>query len=88
VFTKPLPSNGHLLWLHYSGLLVSFHIIIVVVVGSSSSSSSSSSKRKKYSPDISLGIATGYVLDGRGSIPSEGKIFLFPIVSRQDLRPT
>jgi hypothetical protein len=33
--------------------------------------------------DTSLCIATGYWLDGRDSIPSRGKIFLFSIESRQ-----
>jgi hypothetical protein len=29
------------------------------------------------SPDISVSIATGHGLDGRGSIPGIGKIFLY-----------
>jgi hypothetical protein len=33
-------------------------------------------------------VATGYRLDGRGSIPSKGKIFLFSIASRPALGPT
>jgi hypothetical protein len=32
-------------------------------------------KTKTYSRDRSVGTATGYGLDGRGSIPSMGKIF-------------
>jgi hypothetical protein len=40
------------------------------------------------SRDISVGIVTGYGLDGRGSIPGRGKIFLFSIASRPVLRPT
>jgi hypothetical protein len=34
-----------------------------------------------------VGIATGYGLDGRGSIPSRGKIFLFSTASRPALGP-
>jgi hypothetical protein len=36
----------------------------------------------------SVGIATGYGLDGRVSIPGRGKIFLFSIASRPALGPT
>jgi hypothetical protein len=40
--------------------------------------------------DSSVGIATGYKLDGRGSIPGTGKwlFFLLSTVSRPQLRPT
>jgi hypothetical protein len=41
------------------------------------------------SPNIcgasAVGIATGYELDGRGSIPGRGKIFLFSTASRPAL---
>jgi hypothetical protein len=40
------------------------------------------------SRDITIGIATGYELNGRGSIPSRGKIFLFYVASRPTLGPT
>jgi hypothetical protein len=40
------------------------------------------------SPDSSVSIATGYGLDGRGSIPRRGKIFLFSTVSTPTLRLT
>jgi hypothetical protein len=40
------------------------------------------------SRDSSLGIATGYELDDRGSIPGRGKIFLFSIAYRPALGPT
>jgi hypothetical protein len=40
------------------------------------------------SRDSSVGITTGYGLDGRGSIPGRVKMFLFYIVSRPALRPT
>jgi hypothetical protein len=40
------------------------------------------------SRDSSVGIATGYGLDGWVSIPSRGNIFPFSTVSRQDLGPT
>jgi hypothetical protein len=33
VFTKPLPSNGRFLWLHYSGLQGSCHNILLVNFG-------------------------------------------------------
>jgi hypothetical protein len=36
----------------------------------------------------SVGIVTGYRREHRGSIPDSGKIFLFFIVSRWNLRPT
>jgi hypothetical protein len=39
------------------------------------------------SRDSSVGIATGYGLDSRGSIPSRGKIFLFSISSELTLEP-
>jgi hypothetical protein len=35
----------------------------------------------------SVGIATGYVLDGRGSIPGRGKIFLLSTSYRLALGP-
>jgi hypothetical protein len=35
-----------------------------------------------------VGIATGCILDGRGSIPGRSKIFLFSVASRPALRPT
>jgi hypothetical protein len=38
--------------------------------------------------DSSVGIATGYLLDCRGSIPGRGKIFLLSTVSRPALGPT
>jgi hypothetical protein len=38
--------------------------------------------------DIAVGIATGYWLDGKGSIPSMGRLFLFLTASRPALRPT
>jgi hypothetical protein len=38
--------------------------------------------------DRPIGIATGYWLDYRGSIPDKGKIFLFSIPSRLALGPT
>jgi hypothetical protein len=38
--------------------------------------------------DSSVGIATGYGLDGRGSNPGRGKIFLFSTASGQALGPT
>jgi hypothetical protein len=40
------------------------------------------------SQDSSVGIVTGYGLDGRGSIPGRDKIFLFSIASRPALGPT
>jgi hypothetical protein len=40
------------------------------------------------SRNSSGGIATGYRLDGRGSIPDRGKIFLFSTAFRPPLRPT
>jgi hypothetical protein len=43
---------------------------------------------KTRSQDSSVGIATGYGLDGRGSNPGRGKIFLFSTASRPALRPT
>jgi hypothetical protein len=39
------------------------------------------------SRDSSLGIATGYGLDGRGSVPVRGKIFLFSIAPGPALEP-
>jgi hypothetical protein len=39
-----------------------------------------------WSWDSSVGIATGYWLDGRGLIPRRGKILLFFIASRLTLR--
>jgi hypothetical protein len=36
----------------------------------------------------SVGLVMGYRMDGRGSIPSEGKIFLFSVTSRLALGPT
>jgi hypothetical protein len=39
------------------------------------------------SRDSLVDIATGYGLDGQGSIPNRGKIFLFFIVSRPALGP-
>jgi hypothetical protein len=39
------------------------------------------------SQNSSVGITTGYGLDGRGSIPGRGKIFFF-ILSRPALGPT
>jgi hypothetical protein len=38
--------------------------------------------------DSSVGIATGYRQDGRGSIRGRGKIFLFSTASRPALGPT
>jgi hypothetical protein len=38
--------------------------------------------------DSSVGIATDYVLDDRGSISGKGNIFLISIVSRPALGPT
>jgi hypothetical protein len=39
--------------------------------------------------DSSVGIATGYELDGRGSFPGKGKrFFIFSAASRQALGPT
>jgi hypothetical protein len=43
---------------------------------------------KTESRDTSVGIGTGYGLDGRCSIPGGGKISLFPIRSRPALGPT
>jgi hypothetical protein len=40
------------------------------------------------SRDSSVGIATVYGLESRGSIPGTGKIFLFSKVSRPALEPT
>jgi hypothetical protein len=40
------------------------------------------------SRDSSAGIATGYEVDGRGSIPGRGKIFLFSTASRPVLGPS
>jgi hypothetical protein len=40
------------------------------------------------SRDSSVGIVTGYGLDGWGSFPGRGKIFLFYIASRPALGPT
>jgi hypothetical protein len=40
------------------------------------------------SRDVSFGIATGYGLGGRGTIPSRDKVFLFSTASRADLGPT
>jgi hypothetical protein len=40
------------------------------------------------SRDSSVGIATGYGLDGRGSIIGRGKIFLFSTVTSTALEPT
>jgi hypothetical protein len=39
-------------------------------------------------PDSSVGTATSYGLDGRGSIPGKGKIFLFFTAPRPALGPT
>jgi hypothetical protein len=38
--------------------------------------------------DSSVGIATSYGLDGRGSIPEKSKIFLFSTASKPALGPT
>jgi hypothetical protein len=38
--------------------------------------------------ESSVGIATGYRLDGRTSIPGRDKIFIFSIASRLALGPT
>jgi hypothetical protein len=38
--------------------------------------------------DSSVSIATGYELDGRGSIPGRAKFFLFSTASRPALVPT
>jgi hypothetical protein len=38
--------------------------------------------------DNSGGIATGYGLEERGSIPGRGKVFLFSVVSIQAMGPT
>jgi hypothetical protein len=43
---------------------------------------------KLYSRDSSVGMATGYELDGRRSIPSRGMVYLFTITSRLSLGPT
>jgi hypothetical protein len=40
------------------------------------------------SRDSSVGVQTGYELDGRHSNPDRGKIFLFSITSGPDLGPT
>jgi hypothetical protein len=40
------------------------------------------------SRDSSVGVATGYEMDGRGWNPGSGKIFLFSTTSRPGLRPT
>jgi hypothetical protein len=40
------------------------------------------------SPDSSVGIATGYRLGGRGSIPDRGQIFLFSTASKPAIGPT
>jgi hypothetical protein len=40
------------------------------------------------SQDISVGITTGYELDGRDSFPDKRKVFLFSIASRLVLGPT
>jgi hypothetical protein len=42
----------------------------------------------EQSHDSSVGIGTGYGLDGQGSNPGKGKIFLFPTTSRLALGPT
>jgi hypothetical protein len=42
----------------------------------------------RYVKTCSVGIATGYGLDGRGSIPGRDKIFLFSRESRSALWPT
>jgi hypothetical protein len=42
----------------------------------------------KRSQDSSVSIVKGYDLDGRGSIPGRGKIFLSSTVSRPALGPT
>jgi hypothetical protein len=41
-----------------------------------------------WSWDSSVGIGTGYGLDGRGSTPGRDNIFLFFTASRRALRPT
>jgi hypothetical protein len=43
--------------------------------------------RKVRSRDGSVGIAIGYGLNGRGSIPSMGKIFLLSTAASPALRP-
>jgi hypothetical protein len=40
------------------------------------------------SRDNSVGIETGYGMDGRGSMPGRGKTFLFCIESRTAMGPT
>jgi hypothetical protein len=40
------------------------------------------------SRDSSVGIETGYGLDGRDSIPDRGEIFFFTVASRPSLGPT
>jgi hypothetical protein len=55
---------------------------------SSPNSPSNSLSYTAQSPVSSVVIATGYGLDGRGSIHGRSKIFLFSTTSRLALRPT
>jgi hypothetical protein len=40
------------------------------------------------SREISVGIATGYGLESRGSIPGKGVVLLYSTAARPALRPT